>query len=177
MAVKYVREGFRDGAKGTHSRMGEGLWRRPMTPKQRLTIIYVGLLAFFILLAAVHVSEIDQNLRPRPMIEGNGVVMKKILGEEGTAQARYQLLVGVPRPQAEKPPQAPTETERSDPSPYFVDHVATDEAGWRLVQEGMPVRVTYQIQRNGSVRVISVSITEEGTGIGPAPADATADGP
>lgn len=173
MAVKYVRKGFRDGARGTHRRMGKGgLWLRPLNSKQRLAIIYLGIAGFTLLLFAAHLAGLGKDPRERPMLEGLGVVLQKSIEETDTRAPRYFLLVGIPSSKEPGMGKDALPRENQAGEPGLADRVLTDEASWRFVEEGTPLLVQYQLYRDGTrARIRSVSPiavdgenTEEGQG-------------
>lgn len=137
VGVKFQRERFTERARGTHGRFGSVLGERPITPRQRLLIIYLGLIVATIILFVFHIMG---TAGPGPgggLREGTATVIEKHV-EEGPP-ARYFLVLRINVPTADDEPVRTLDTL-----------VPTDAASWRRVGPGDELTVSYVLDRRGT---------------------------
>lgn len=149
MAVKFSRTPSRRQGKGSHGRIGNVGMSSPLGLKRRLFIIYIGLGMAAIFLLAFHSTGLFKPSPWQPEQRGEGVIVEKLVYDEGTAKARYYLSVGV---------YVDDELDSGPASKPLIDHVATDEKSWKLVGEGTRVTVEY-LYNPGNLRVAVKTIT------------------
>lgn len=132
MAIKYVRKGFRESARGTHGQMDGGvIHRRRLSPKQRLLGIYLALLAAVIALLLFRLIDPFGLYRPSIPERGEGVILRKFRDDARPADGPYFVEVQVRLKDGRGPS----------------DVVPVDPPGWEAVSEGDRVEVDYRINR------------------------------
>lgn len=149
MVVKYVREDFRDTASGGRSRMGNPFEKPKMSLKQRLLYIYIGLGTASIFLLVYHVMGVPRTLAWGRTTASPGIVVDKIIENEGTPDVLRLLTVSVI-----------VKVEQTDED-QFIGQVPTDEYSWSLVEQGSPITVEYQLNKAlKQIRIVGITLRE-----------------
>ncbi len=134
MPVKYRRPDFRESASGSHGRFNAAPGRRPLNPRQRLLIVYLGLCGFVVALLAFHAFNPFGRFRGQPTLQGQAVIQAKKVIESDDEGPQYFLELRI-------------ETE---PGAGLTDTVKIDAEHWRQFREDQQLFVTYQVSRSGT---------------------------
>lgn len=139
MATKYGRGGF------AHNAGGGRLYTGPETgshlaPRRRLLYIYIGILAFVVLMLLFYGLGLQQNLAMLPEEDGIGVVVDK-----QTASNAYVVKVEVDVLESDAPNAAVV---------TLTDDVRVPEESYELVSIGDSLHVTYQVNEGRTAIVV-----------------------
>ena len=155
MAVKYVREDYKGRARG-----GLGTYQRDLasgrTAKQRLTLVYLGLALFSVLILVAHFLGLSTSLRLMPETEGSAVVIEKIVVDSDTPNPSYflELRVEIESTEANQADTAGPDGERVPSAFTLEDKVSVTEESWKLVETGTSLDVTYQMTLDQSSLIV-----------------------
>ncbi|MEX2015687.1 MAG: hypothetical protein WD873_03550 [Candidatus Hydrogenedentales bacterium] len=131
MAVKFKRESVTeaDGDRLARTYVPRFL---PANPKQRLIVIYLGLLAATLMLLAAHVLGVFQSPQDNPLMEGTVSITGKrtVLRDDGGLLHIVEVTATVPA---------------SDGAPQEVTApAAIDEAAWARIEVGDELQARYR---------------------------------
>ncbi len=142
MATKYGRGGFRHAAAGTHGHTNRPV-RRTLELKQRLLLIYIGILVFCVLILVFHGLGLQESLALDSPQTAMGTVTAK--SDEGGAQV-VTVQVEIPRP-----PEAGPGVD------VLSESVRVTADSFQQVKVGDPIRVEFQVNRTRTyIRVLSL---------------------
>jgi len=142
MAIKYTREGYRHREPGDAER--RFLARpRPVNPRQRLLIIYIGLGAAALVLFFFHLA-FERPAEWREIRESVGMISAKGVLDENTPNPTYYLDITVT-------------AEYSEAGP-LTERVRTSRTEWEQFEEGQQLVVLYRLGRSGQeIRISSIT--------------------
>lgn len=175
MALKYVRKGFREEARGTHGGFSILHRRAQLDPKQRLLIIYLGVAAVLAGVMVVNALAFNRQTQWRETQEGEGVILekKRLKSFRGTWAHFIAVRVDVILEESQDPESSQEGEGMAGLVQLVAENVVVDAESWEHVDEGSPVWVTFQVDTRGKrARVLSLvlrELAEEGTGEPEAP--------
>lgn len=146
MAVKYRREGLRQRAAGSHG-MFDRVPRRTLNQKQRLLIIYIGILVFCGMMLASHLMGLGITANDSGPATGIGRVTAKRIAEGPDPQ--YFVSVSVP-----------VASESGDAPVTLIGEAQVPKASYDSVEVGTPLTVVYERSGPDSLFVVGLSQVE-----------------
>lgn len=159
MAIKYVRSKPSESAPGTQGRFDRPM-RDPETElKRKLILVYLGIIAFTGLIYVVHSMGLTES-KAGSSLESVGIVIEKAILNPDTPDIRYVVVVEVSPPeQARADALEPADPGEPSIPPSLLGQIETDEESWRIVETGLPVRVTYTMHHEGrSIRITQLAL-------------------